>query len=29
MINLGSYNLYRFSIHTIERTDKTVSQIQI
>ena len=29
MINLGSYNLYRFSIHTIDRTDKTVSQIRI
>ena len=29
MINLGSYNLYRFSIYTIDRTDKTVSQIRI
>ena len=30
LINLGSYNLYRFSIYTIglDRTDKTVCQIR-
>ena len=29
MIHLGSYNLYRFSIHAIDRTDKTVCQIRV
>ena len=29
LIHLGSYNLYRFSIHTIDRTDKTLCQIRV